>query len=580
MAEVYRARYDGEAGFAKELVIKKILPSHAEDARFVDMFLNEARLAARLSHANIVHVFDFGSVEGQYYLAMEFVPGLTLRRIRSVAQQSNNPIPIRHLARIACGICEGLHYAHTLCDDDGRALEIIHRDVSPDNIIVSRTGIPKLLDFGIAKANIVAATTQGTLKGKYAYMSPEQLKGEVLDHRVDVYALGVVLYELITGQKPFSGTDAELFKLLEQIIHEDPPAMHELRPIVPEGMELIVQRAMEKKPEHRYATAREMRVALEHFLAATGSAVLEFHIANYLDEVVVSSKEGNSLAFERPFATPVSVVAGSLPALEDDETPTTIEHAPAARMASLPPERAKGGKPPAAARPKRSRGLILGIGAGIAVAGIALAFALTRGGADSKDGVVAPPPAVLAAAQPDAGATTVVSHLVPPDAGILGISPPGALPPDAGPREPDASPRKVRARLSVRSSPWCDVYLGRRKIGATPINGVEVRAGRHRLRCINRHKGFKTDRRIELTAGRHRTETFRFRKGTLAIRVRPWGKVTVDGQKKGSTPLAPFSAWEGSHEITVTNSDLGVTRTVRVRVVGGKTKTVRIDLTK
>ena len=198
MAEVYLGKAEGPGGFSKVVVIKRILPELAEDPQFIEMFLSEARLAAQLSHPNVVQVFDFGEHQGQYFLAMEYVQGETLRNIIRVHQKLNTPLPPELAVRAVIGVCEGLNYAHELCDPAGVSRNIIHRDVTPDNVIVSAGGVPKLLDFGIAKANTaVHSTAAGTVKGKYAYMSPELIRGGQVGRQLDVYALGVTLYELL-----------------------------------------------------------------------------------------------------------------------------------------------------------------------------------------------------------------------------------------------------------------------------------------------------------------------------------------------------------------------------------------------
>ncbi|HZX42028.1 MAG TPA: serine/threonine-protein kinase, partial [Myxococcaceae bacterium] len=215
MAEVFLAKTDGPMGFEKLLVIKRILPHLAEDPQFVEMFLAEAKLAARLNHPNLVQLFDFGEAEGSYFIAMEYIDGATLRLLLARSRDLRSPMSLALGARIVSLAAEGLAYAHDFRDQvTDEPLHLVHRDVSPDNILIGRSGAVKLVDFGIAKARGQNHHTQaGTVKGKVAYMAPEQLRGEPLDRRVDLYALGVVLYELCTGRMPFeASSDASMVR--------------------------------------------------------------------------------------------------------------------------------------------------------------------------------------------------------------------------------------------------------------------------------------------------------------------------------------------------------------------------------
>ncbi|MCU0699891.1 MAG: serine/threonine protein kinase, partial [Myxococcaceae bacterium] len=239
MGEVFLARQDGPRGFAKLVVIKRLLPQYARDPGFLEMFLNEARLAAQLHHPNIVQVFDLGEESGLFYLAMEYVHGATLRAIRQKLAERNVPVdPLLAAALVAQGL-HGLHHAHTLTSDGGQLLRIVHRDVSPDNLLVGFDGAVKVVDFGIAKATSGASTTTtGTVKGKFAYMAPEYLAGDAIDGRADVYSMGVVLYELLVGSRPFRGNSEPA--LIMAIMRDAPPPLREKAAHVPAALEAIV----------------------------------------------------------------------------------------------------------------------------------------------------------------------------------------------------------------------------------------------------------------------------------------------------------------------------------------------------
>src|SRR5262249_47010687 len=237
MAEVFLAKTDGPMGFEKLLVIKRILPHLAEDPQFVEMFLGEAKLAAQLNHPNLVQIFDFGRAEGSYFIAMEYIDGPNLRTLQVRARDLRRMVPFPIAARIVSWAAEGLAYAHDFQDlATGQPLHLVHRDVSPDNILVGRSGTVKLVDFGIAKATGQSHQTQaGTVKGKVAYMAPEQLRGEPLDRRVDLYPLRIGPSELCTGRMPFEGGTgarkvlAGLTALARSPVHRGPTPLHVLQ---------------------------------------------------------------------------------------------------------------------------------------------------------------------------------------------------------------------------------------------------------------------------------------------------------------------------------------------------------------
>ena len=269
MAEVFLAKTDGPMGFEKMLVIKRILPHLAEDPQFVEMFLGEAKLAAQLNHPNLVQLFDFGEAEGAYFIAMEYIDGPTLRLLLARSRDLRTPISLALAARLVSSAAEGLAYAHDFRDHvTGVPLHLVHRDVSPDNILVSRSGSVKLVDFGIAKARGQSHHTQaGTVKGKVAYMAPEQLRGEPLDRRVDLYSLGVVLYELCTGRMPFeANSDASMVRAV--LYDAAIPAVKRV-PTLPRALQGILERLLAKDRKARYPDCRTLHADLEAFIQSS-----------------------------------------------------------------------------------------------------------------------------------------------------------------------------------------------------------------------------------------------------------------------------------------------------------------------
>ena len=296
MAELFLAIQRSLSGFEKLIVIKRILPSMTQDRSFIDMLLHEARVAATLSHANIVQIFDVGHVDGAYYIAMEHVHGEDLRSIvRQMKKKGVHEFPLEHAITIVQGMCAGLAYAHEKRDLDGTALNIVHRDVSPQNVVVTFTGDVKIVDFGIAKsdAKLMEETKSGKLKGKVPYMSPEQARGESIDWRSDIFATGVMLFELTTGKRLFKG--ASEYETLKLICERDYPFPSMVRAGYPPELELIVMKALAKDRAARFQSAREMQAALEEYARSSRVATSDIGLSSFMqslfDDKLQSQKE-------------------------------------------------------------------------------------------------------------------------------------------------------------------------------------------------------------------------------------------------------------------------------------------------
>src|SRR5215813_2666772 len=274
MAEIFLARLHGAAGFEKLVCIKRILPHLARDKHFVAMFLDEARIAARITHPNVCQVFELGEITSSYYIAMEYLEGIPLACFRRDDYYGPAPDP-RLVAGIAIQACEGLHHAHQLRHTDSSVMEVVHRDVSPQNLFVTADGIAKVLDFGIAKIQgATVRTSTGAIKGTYAYMAPEQLRGERVDRRTDVFALGIVMWETLTRRYLFK---RETEFLTFQAITADPiPDVRERRPDVPAALSEVIARALSRDRGERFPTARALREAIEAAIAPlTAPAISE-----------------------------------------------------------------------------------------------------------------------------------------------------------------------------------------------------------------------------------------------------------------------------------------------------------------
>lgn len=290
MAEIFLARQAGLEGFEKTIVLKRIRPHLSKQANFVKMFLNEAKLAAQLNHPNIVQIYDLGKISESYFIAMEYIFGRDMRRIIPKADSLGIPFPMVYALKIASSVCEGLYYAHQKTDLYGNALNIVHRDVTPENIFVSFDGTVKVLDFGIAKAaNQIEQTQAGEIKGKLSYMSPEQCMGKGLDNRSDIFSLGVVLYEWVTGFKLFTG-DSEV-AVLKSITDGKIYAPSYFKADIPDKVEHILMRALEKDRDKRYQTAWEMQYDIDQFLSQYEFTPSNIHLSNFLKQLFFDELE-------------------------------------------------------------------------------------------------------------------------------------------------------------------------------------------------------------------------------------------------------------------------------------------------
>jgi serine/threonine protein kinase len=262
MAEVFKAKRSGVEGFEKVVAVKRILPHLSDNKEFVDMFVDEAKMVAGLTHPNIVQIFDLGRLEKSYYIAMEYVQGRDLRSILRRARERATRVPLDLCALIASRVCSALEYAHRKKDDRGQPMMTVHRDISPQNILISFEGDVKLTDFGIAKAASKATVTEvGALRGKLLYMSPEQAWGKPMDRRSDLFSLGIVFYEMVTDHKPFLGSSE--VSILETVRECKVAPPSSLNREVPPALERVVMKALERDPERRYQDAAEMYRDLE-----------------------------------------------------------------------------------------------------------------------------------------------------------------------------------------------------------------------------------------------------------------------------------------------------------------------------
>ncbi len=340
MGEVYVAQMTGAAGFEKQVVIKRILPQLARDEQFVRMFLDEARITAQLNHPNICQVFELGEVDGEYYIAMEYLEGLSLASL--ISRHAPAGMDLRVVAGIMVQACEGLGYAHDFRDDSRGITGVVHRDVSPQNLFVTAPGLVKVLDFGVAKLRRDGATSIGTgTKGKYLYLSPEQVRNVSVDHRSDVFSLATVMFEAITGQTLFARSTE--FLTLQAIAEGNRPSLREFRPDAPPALEAVLDRALSMDREHRYPSAQAMAEALTFSVSSIGGPASIIELARFVSreytDVITSTRESIRRVSERVQSDPGELAAARTPSHrrlaldDDDEGPTVLDDEVAAAVA-------------------------------------------------------------------------------------------------------------------------------------------------------------------------------------------------------------------------------------------------------
>ncbi|MCK6510210.1 serine/threonine protein kinase, partial [Myxococcota bacterium] len=325
MAEVFKGKTFGVQSFERTVALKRILPNIAEDQEFITMFIDEAKIAVQLSHPNIAQIFELGEVDHTYFIAMEYVQGRDLRTIFDRAKRQKGPIVTPQMAAyVMAKACEGLDYAHRKRDNSDQPLHIVHRDVSPQNVLVSYDGDVKIIDFGVAKAQSKSTRTQaGILKGKFGYMSPEQVQGLPLDQRSDVFSIGIVLHEILTGQRLFVGESD--FHTLEKIRKAEAVPPSRINPQVPQQLDAIVMKALARDLHIRYQYASEMQEDLQRFLYTMNPVFSRRDLANYMQhafEADIAREKQRTTEYDLFFA---SMQQGTLPQ-QALQTPTGSWH--------------------------------------------------------------------------------------------------------------------------------------------------------------------------------------------------------------------------------------------------------------
>lgn len=474
MATVYLAKVDGAPGFEKLVALKRIHRHLAKEKRYVDMFLDEARIASRITHPNVCSVFDFGQADGEYYIAMEYLVGEPLSRLcgkvaRNSEQRSHPLLPIR-MARVIADACEGLHAAHELKDANGELLHVVHRDISPSNLFVTFDGSVQVVDFGIASARQrVHHTATGQMKGTFAYMSPEQLAAKPIDRRVDIWSLGVSLWEMLALKRLFrrdTTANAVHAILYDKLV---PPSAH--RPQVPKELDAIVMKALERDPKNRWQTTREMGRALREFLGTQAEIVGAAELSDWMDAVFPegAARKRQLMEVARMAHAPVPAIprAGN-----NDVTLTATPH-PTEEGPVLQAQR----------RPSK-RALIWAAVFG-ALAVIVAAVVGLPGEHPEEE-----PDATAVRAAPVVPAIEESESGLEDASGKSGAVETAKTVESAEPAAKVRKPKRARSRSAAKAGPgtidlvtsggWAEVYKGKKLLGGTPRR-LTLPAGRHKL---------------------------------------------------------------------------------------------------
>jgi serine/threonine protein kinase len=629
MGKIYLAHAPGPAGIDKLLVVKRLHSHLTNDPVLVNSFLDEARLSMALNHQNIVHTYDVGEVDGRYFMVMEYIDGQNMGVVLRTAKRSGQYPKSTVWAGLFLSVLDGLHAAHTARDARGRPLQIIHRDVSPQNILITYEGLPKLVDFGIAKAAMrVSETDAGTLKGKYAYMSPEQVRGDELDPRSDVFAAGIVLWEMLAGRRLYKAET--IIRSVERILNEPLISPVRVNPSCDPGLAAVALKALQKNRNDRYASAEEFRSALEDALEATGTRfraiegkdLMQRLFADVIDKQRAVLEATLTKAYDGPddddddgrrssdSQSDLRMPQLGLPPVNESTTPSAARRSPLVTAEGdgvpPPPSRAHATRgdrrPPAAtastgpvspspsssapapaslllappldsgsaafladtdavtmtgaghedAPPRRTIWVPLlaaCVGVLVAVVGVGVVRSLGSSSSSSSSStatprplpslapvVLAPPPpspppiAVEPPVSPPVEVPPVVAVVEPttePAIDIQAPDPPSSLhkgqkkpprrppppPPAQSELRPDPPPPTTtdavaeQGFLTLDTVPWTTVYLGKRKLGETPLIKVPVPSGALELSLINSEEGVKESYLAKVKPG----EVFRTR---------------------------------------------------------------------
>jgi serine/threonine-protein kinase len=556
MAEVHLAESVGPMSFRKRVAVKRLLPIYAHNKRYVQMLMDEARIAGAIQHPNVVHVIEFGQVDRQPYLAMEFIDGVDLASVLRGVREAGGRMPLNLALHVARCIADGLHAAHVIVDSDGAPMRVVHRDVSPHNVLLGYDGEVKLIDFGVAKASTnLTQTRSGIIKGKLQYMSPEQAQALPVDPRADVFSLGLTLYKMLTGRLPFRG--ANEFQIYDQILRKRPTPPSRSRSDVAEGVDALVLKALSKEPEGRFESAWAFARALEQALLAHGDRPSTGRLAAWVEAALPREHprdpvEDDFTVGDAPFEAE-SPPADPEWSVEAQERATRVEtlHAATAHDAVVDATQRSERSAPhpvtddgdeaeeAVAAPVPSRVLTApeptsvpsvqtsqleglrrptgrhwAVAVGVLLAAGVAGFGLTRSLRNERPGLEAPASVAVGVTPPVSEPSAPPTPAAPSQALAPTSTTPSQAPAPTSTAPTSTEPRAVapaRAWLTVTSLPWAWVYVdGTRLSRHTPVVGTPLKPGKRRVK-LETADGRKHEVDVQLRPGQRLTLSHDFK---------------------------------------------------------------------
>jgi len=626
MAEVLVAHFEGPEGFAKKVVIKRMLPHLLHNESFLHMFLDEARLAAKFNHPNLVQVYELTKIDDQFCLIMEYIEGDDVASILDKCLSKNTIIPIEIAASIVSFAAEGLHYAHELTQDDGRQLNVVHRDISPANIIVTWRGGVKVVDFGIAKHDISQTETAvGMLKGKFSYMSPEQASGGAVDRRSDIFSLAIVLYELLTLTPCFTGPHQ--YEVLESVTKVRCKPPKELRADIPATLERILRKMLHKNPADRYQEAQDVARDLQRFMAqstmATSTDLAEFlrHLYGRPTQkrrVPTATREEQQVPVRDELEAPeITVDENSYHnALRrytqnieksqsrrdtEQESPRFSQEISESKLptddaasASLEDFLVFNSQQMASLTSQRSKrfswvGWSLVVSALLGGGGLIYTMTTKNQKNDKPVEVMVDKPVSDKKNPKETAAPVKLPNLTIPEPPIEEPKPevkpveqPVVPEPTPTPNPPTPKPLSKpiprNGYLNLDSEPAMDVMIDNKPVGSTPLSRIELPPGTVTISMRNNELGLSKLLRVVIPDNATVTKRVTMRKGQVVFDIKPWAHVFFQNKKLGTTPMPPLSLYEGTYNFKLVNSDLNVEKIFKVTIKADKLKKVSENL--
>ena len=575
MAEVFRGKQIGVEGFARLVALKRILPNISADQDFIDMFIDEAKLAVQMRHANIVQIYDLGHTDGSYYIAMEYIAGVDLRTVWDRARRRNRLLPIAMSAYIMQKVAEGLDFAHRKKDDRGNDIGLVHRDISPQNVLISFEGEVKVVDFGIAKAkNKVSKTQAGTLKGKFGYMSPEQVRGIELDNRSDIFAVGACLYELIVGERLFLGESD--FSTLEKVRNVEMVPPSQLNKSLSPQIERIVMKTLQKNRDDRYRYTSEVSEDLQRYLFESNQPFQRTDLARYMKQHFKPEIDKEYERLERYRDVSLANVAPpppQQPAQADFEITVDDPEAEAAMPAPGMPQAAM----PAPGMPQAAMPAPGMPQAAMPAPGMPQAAMPAPGMPVATLTPATPPPASGSLPGWAKGLIAVLSLMV-----LLAV---GAVVWAVVLREPAQSAVAQSGSLTVDVEPAdAEIWINSKKVATQSPFATDLSAQTHVLEI--RKEGYKRILRpIKIEPGQQRVETIKLEatsvQASIVLRSEPSGvDIFIDGKQTGlQTPATVTKLAAGSKTLVLKRDGKEVYK-AQVELKAGEVEAIDVDLNK